>query len=228
MDNYNSIPVEKLIERFKRLYSGVVSDAIDKVGFRYQLLPHHLRPLRDDMVVIGPAFTGYGKPIHGKATQEQIDNDHRLRFDMLESIKKYNVSVWSVGGAENCAQWGGMMTRSTMQRGAIGTIIDGGIRDVNEILDQGMPIFHKFFSSGSSIGRWTIVEFQKPIIIGTVTINPGDFIFGDIDGVLCIPKDHVLDVLDQAEELFDREQKMSSDMIDGMEIRKAYDKYGVI
>lgn len=214
----------EIVDRFKKLYTGVVSDAMDKLGMRNHLLPYYLRPLKENMVVAGYAFTG-----RGAVTQNESDNDNEMRFAMLEHIKEWDVPVWDCGGSTNCAHWGGLMTRSTKQGGGVGAIIDGGVRDVGDILSKDFPVFLKFYSSGSSIGRWNIMEFQKPIKIGGVDINPGDFIYGDIDGVIVIPSAKIMDVLLKAEEIFNKENDMSADMDKaGMKIRDAYAKYGVI
>ena len=109
-----------------------------------------------------------------------------------------------------------------------GAIIDGGCRDCNDILEQGFPVFVRFFHCGSSLGRWQITAYQKPIQIGHVTIEPGDFMMADIDGVLAVPKAHIMEVLLKAEEMAAREDNMSKDMAEGLGVRGAYAKYGTI
>ena len=122
----------------------------------------------------------------------------------------------------------GMCPRSTRQAGGCGAIIDGGCRDCNDILEQGFPVFVRFFHCGSSLGRWKITGYQQPIRIGHVDIQPGDFMMADIDGVLAVPRDHILEVLEKAEEMAAREDKMSQDMAEGLGVRGAYAKYGTI
>lgn len=213
-----------IIARYKKLYTGIVSDAMDKMGMRSHLLPYYLRPLKEDMVVAGFAFTG-----HGEISRNTADNDNPVRFSMLESIRPDDVPVWDCGGSMDCAHWGGMMTRSTRQAGGIGAVIDGGVRDVNDIVAQGFPVFYKFYSAGSSIGRWNIISYQQPITIGGVEIHPGDFIYGDIDGVLVVPADKIVPVLEKAEAMAHKEDQMGADMDkNGLGVRAAFDKYGTI
>ncbi len=223
MQHNYGVPVEELVARFKKLYSGIVADAMDRKGLRNQLLPSYLRPLTDDTIVAGPAFTGQGMPV-----DDSTYNDNDIRFAMLESIKPYDIAVWATGNSGVCAHWGGLMTRSTRQAGGAGAIIDGGIRDVKDIIEQDFPVFYKFYSCGSSIGRWAIKSYQEPIDLGGVHILPGDFVFGDIDGVVTIPRDRVVEILQLAEDMFNKENLMGADMIDGMRIRDAYAKYGTI
>lgn len=223
MANMEMPPVEELVARFKKLYTGIVADAMDKLGMRDRLLPEYLRPLKPDMVIAGPAFTGCGEEV-----TDINCNDNDIRFSMLESIKPYDIPVWQTNMADGCAHWGGIMTRSTRQAGGCGAIIDGGCRDCNDILEQGFPVFVRFFHCGSSLGRWQITAYQKPIQIGHVTIEPGDFMMADIDGVLAVPKAHIMEVLLKAEEMAAREDNMSKDMAEGLGVRGAYAKYGTI
>lgn len=214
----------EVIRRMRIMYTGIVSDAMDKLGLREHLLPSELRPLRDTDMVAGFAFTGRGEPA---ASPE--DDDNQMRFAMLEAISPMDVPVWECGDERVCAHWGGMMTRSTRQAGGVGAVIWGGCRDVGDIIGQDFPLFNRFFHPGSSLGRWNIVEFQKPIHIGGIEICPGDFIFGDRDGVIVIPAEHLQAVLEKAEELFRKEQEMGRDMDEnGMNVRAAFDKYGTI
>ena len=223
MANMEMPPVEELVARFKKLYTGIVADAMDKLGMRDRLLPQYLRPLKPDMVIAGPAFTGCGEEV-----TDINCNDNDIRFSMLESIKPYDIPVWQTNMTDGCAHWGGIMTRSTRQAGGCGAIIDGGCRDCNDILEQGCPVFVGFLHCGRALGRWKITSYQQPIQIGHVTIEPGDFMMADIDGVLAVPKAHIMEVLTKAEEMAAREDNMSKDMAEGLGVRGAYAKYGTI
>lgn len=93
---------------------------------------------------------------------------------------------------------------------------------------RAFPSFSAFTPAAAPWGRWRIVSYQEPIQIGDITIHPGDFMMADIDGVIAIPKDHILEVLEKAEEMFDLENRMGQDMAGGLGVRAAFDKYGVI
>ncbi len=150
MANMEMPPVEELVARFKKLYTGIVADAMDKLGMRDRLLPQYLRPLKPDMVIAGPAFTGCGEEV-----TDINCNDNDIRFSMLESIKPYDIPVWQTNMTDGCAHWGGIMTRSTRQAGGCGAIIDGGCRDCNDILEQGFPVFVRFFHCGKILRTHT-------------------------------------------------------------------------
>jgi regulator of RNase E activity RraA len=90
----------------------------------------------------------------------------------------------------------------------------------------GYPVFARFGCAASSVGRWSIREYNVPIRIGDTLINPGDFVFGDVDGVVIVPKDVTVDVLVAAEDVFSREHGMREDLRRGLSIKEAYAKHG--
>lgn len=213
--------VDSIAERYKRLYTGAIADMLDKNGYRDQVLPFSITPFTKADRVAGPAFTGQGYPCADPA-----NNDTQTRLDMLESITPGTVSVWSCGGSTECAHWGEIMSTAARQRGCHGAVIDGGVRDVDFINAMNYPVFARFKSPASSIGRWDIREYQVTIKIGKVVIHPGDFVFGDTDGVVIIPKEITLSVLEAAEDIFRREAGMREELRNGVSVKDAFGKYG--
>jgi len=151
-----------------------------------------------------------------------------MRLAMLEEITPYCISVWATNDGFSAAHWGEIMSTAARQRGCTGAVVDGGVRDTSFILDMNFPVFCRFKCSASSIGRWSIRKFQVPILIGQTQINPGDFIMGDIDGVVVIPQEIAYDVLSEAEEVSIQERKMRTELSKGMRITEAYKKYGIL
>jgi regulator of RNase E activity RraA len=147
---------------------------------------------------------------------------------MLDSITPGTVSVWACGGSMDCAHWGEIMSTAARERGCTGAVIDGGVRDVDFVNAMNYPVFARFKCSASSIGRWDIREFQVSIRIGNTVIHPGDFVFGDVDGVVIVPKDLTLEILTTAEDLYRRESGMREDLRRGVGVKDAYAKYGSI
>jgi 4-hydroxy-4-methyl-2-oxoglutarate aldolase len=148
------------------------------------------------------------------------------RLAMLDSITPGTVSVWACGGSVDCAHWGEIMSTAARQRGCTGAVIDGGVRDVDFINAMGYPVFARFKCSATSIGRWDIREHQVPIKIGNTVIHPADFVFGDIDGVVIVPKEICVDILVAAEDLYRRESAMREELRSGMPMKDAHAKYG--
>jgi regulator of RNase E activity RraA len=217
----NPDQVATLAQRFLRLYTGAISDILDKHGYRNQVLPSHIAPFTTANRVAGTAFTIQGYPFADIAA-----DDTELRLKTLHSALPGSVTVLAAGGSTDCAHWGEIMSTAVFQRGCTGAVIDGGLRDIDFVNAMGFPVFAKFRSPASLAGRWGITAPQVPIKIGNTLIAPGDFVFGDIDGVVIIPKDITLDVLTAAEDIFDREHGMREELRSGVSVMEAFAKYG--
>jgi regulator of RNase E activity RraA len=211
----------EICQRYLRLYTGAIADILDKSGYRHQVLPHFLTPFTVATRVAGPAFTG-----QGFACDDTRHDDTQTRLAMLDSITPQTVSVWQCNGSIDCAHWGEIMSTAARERGCTGAVVDGGVRDVDFINAMNYPVFARFKCSASSIGRWDITEFQIPIRVGNTDVHPGDFVFGDTDGVVIVPRDITLDVLQAAEDVFERERGMREDLRRGVGVKDAYAKYG--
>ena len=219
--NVDAEMTDAVCQRYLKLYTGAIADVLDKAGCRRQVLPLYVTPLTNANRVAGPAFTGQGYP-----SASATNDDTQTRLDMLDSIRPGTVSVWATGGSTECAHWGEIMSTAARERGCTGAVIDGGVRDLDFINMMGYPVFAKFKCAASSIGRWDIKEYQVPIKIGDTVIHPGDFVFGDADGVVIVPKDMTLEILVAAETVFERERGMREELRRGVPIKDAYAKYG--
>ena len=211
----------EIAARYSRLYTGAISDILDKNGYRCHVLPYYITPITIVNRMAGMAFTGQGYPCADNA-----NNDTQTRLKMLDSISPGTISLWATGGSMDCAHWGEIMSTAVKQRGCSGAVVDGGVRDVDFVNAMNFPVFAKFKCSASSVGRWEIVDWQVPIKIGNTVIHPGDFVFGDTDGVVIIPKDITVDVLVAAEAIFERERGMREELRRGFSVADAFAKYG--
>jgi 4-hydroxy-4-methyl-2-oxoglutarate aldolase len=212
---------EDIRKRYLRLYTGAISDMLDKRGYRNQVLPRYITPFTTENRVAGAAFTGQGYPCASTS-----NDDTQTRLKMLDSITPGTVSVWACGGSVDCAHWGEIMSTAARERGCTGGVIDGGVRDLDFINAMPYPVFAAFKCSASSVGRWDIREYQIPIKIGNTVIHPGDFVFGDIDGVVIVPQALTLEILTGAEDVYARESGMREELRRGVSVQEAYRKYG--
>lgn len=210
-----------LASRFHQLYTGVVADVLDGLGYRNQVLPQRIMPMSENMKVAGPAFPGRGQP-----TDDTTHDDSAKRIEMLESIPAGSVSVWDCGGHQKAAHWGEIMSRAVMERGCIGAVVDGGLRDSGFVADIGFPVFYAFRSAASSVGRWDIVEWNQEITVGSTHVRPGDWVFGDVDGVVVVPAELVDDVLADAEERAAAEAEMRAELAAGALPSEVYARLG--
>ena len=187
-------------ERYKRLYTGLVYDILDEMGLPNQALATDLGPLRPDMVVAGPAFTiqGINDPVGEPELRER-------RIKLFKAMRYPCVDVRDCGFDFRVAHYGEMNAVLGRAKGAVGAVVDGGVRDSRHLLAMDFPVFRRFHSPVEAVKRWSYFRWDVPIALrgalsATVMVNPGDFVFGDIDGVVIVPKELTLDVLERAEE----------------------------
>ena len=193
------VPVAEMRERYLKLYSGAVNDILRFDYRMHAALPPEFAPLDRSMKLAGQAFTIKGAP------DITTDGEFEMRAQMLEALPEDSIVVWDCTGDRITAQWGEVMTMAAMRAGCRGALVNG-IRDTDAILRQGFPIFNIYRSNVGMLGRFRMYYYQKPIRIGEIVIEPGDWIFGDIDGAIRIPADIAYDVLLKAEKLLDREE----------------------
>ena len=160
------------------------------------------------------------------APNVMIEGEMTFRAQMLDEFKPNGVVVWDTSEDTEASLWGGVMTATAKTKGIRGAVIAGGIRDTKQILEQKFPVFYKYRTSNGSLGRCMITHYQVPVKIGKVTVRPGDIIFGDIDGVLCIPREIAYDVLLRAEGIERNEVDIFSWVRQGDTISEIIDKGG--
>ncbi len=124
--------------------------------------------------------------------------------------------------------WGSLLSTGARNKGAKGAIIDGISRDIVAIKEMGFPVFVKGIAPGDSKGRIEIIGYNQPIKCGGVWINPGDIVFGDDDGVVVIPKEIAIEVIELAEEKYIKERKFIKGLQSGASIKEMYDKHHVL
>jgi regulator of RNase E activity RraA len=194
------IPVDELLRRYEKLFTGAVSDVLREMTLVDQALPHDIVPLWPDKTVAGIAFT------IKSTTDPTIEGELTKRADMLDAIQPGAFCVWDTGGDDESAHWGEMMTAASKQRGARAAVVDGGLRDTHQVMAQDFPVFYKYRTANGSLGRCKNIAYQRPIRIGKVIIKPGDVVLGDIDGVVIVPHDLAYDVLARAEQILSNEK----------------------
>jgi 4-hydroxy-4-methyl-2-oxoglutarate aldolase len=205
------------------LYTGAVADILDELGYRKQCLPADIRPLRDGMKVAGPVFT-----VRGRSRAYDDGKDPRyFQMEMLDGIFPGCVVVIDPGDETRAAHWGELMSHTAKAKGATGVVIAGGVRDTEEILRLGFPCFRRYHSPLTAVWRFDITDFAVPVRIGGVLVSPGDFILGDIDGLLVIPAAIIDEVLERARSVREREDIVRAALDEGGSIRELFEKYRV-
>lgn len=214
-----------MAERFKGLYTGLLYDVLEGMGISNTALANNIKPLQDDMVLAGPAFT-----IRGHATHIMDEKIHEIKLELIEHIHPGCIQVIDTGRDEACAHFGEISATAAYAAGCRGAVIDGGTRDSNYLIKMGFPTFSRFQNPVEAYGRWMAFEYQIPIVvrgaIADVVVNPGDWVVGDRDGVVVIPEELVPEVLERAELDFVAEAKSRQAMADGKNPFEVYREYG--
>lgn len=216
--------------RLKKLYTAAVYDIMDEMGLPNQCMDIGIKPLDRSMRIAGPAFT-IACAADVRSTEE-YDNVEVKRFTFFRRMYQGCVVVVSSGGENKAGHWGELMSMSSKARGAAGVILDGGIRDGNILMAmEEWPVFTRYLSPIESKGRTRIRAIEEPIAVtGSLTsqirVNPGDWIFGDMDGVVVIPAKIVEDVLLKAEEMGGVEDLAREEIKNGADVTTVFEKYG--
>ncbi len=206
----------------EKLYTPVVGDILDAKGYMHQFLPQNIRPLRDDMKIAGKAMTVLMIDVFG----EQKKPFGRL-CECLDQIQPNEIYI-ATGGTKRCAYWGELLTATAKTRGGNGAIVDGWHRDTPQVLEQNWPVFSTGCYAQDSSVRTQVVDFRCQIEIGQVTIHDGDYIFGDVDGVIIIPKEIAQEVVEEALEKASKEKGLRKAVEGGMPVTEAFEKFGVL
>jgi 4-hydroxy-4-methyl-2-oxoglutarate aldolase len=206
----------------EKLYTPVVGDILDEMGYYHQFLPQNIRPLEPDMKLAGKAMTVLMIDVYGPQKKP-----FGLLTEALDQLEKNEIYI-AAGGTARCAYWGELLTATARTRGAVGAVVDGWHRDTPQVLEQNWPVFSRGCYAQDSSVRTQVVDFRCQIEIGQVTIKDGDLIFGDIDGVLVIPKEVAGEVLEKALEKASGEKVVRKAIEGGMSATEAFRTYGIL
>ena len=215
---------QKIIDGYRAIFSTAsIADACDQIVGKTMFLPFEVKNRINDKKIVGPAVT-----ILEDVTDEKLPPQHAL--DAIDESEAGSVIV--IGGAaalETVAVWGGLMTAGAVANKHEGAVLMGGVRDLTEIRrDYDFPVFAKTVTPGTTLGRFKTLASNQPLQIGDVTVNPGDLIVGDVDGVVCVPQEHVEAVLELSVSIDNRELEQAKLIIASGSLREGLAKYGRI
>lgn len=212
------------------LFTSVVGDVMDKAGFYHQILPPYLRPLREDMVLIGRAMTVleadcFAERMGGPGLLS--NKPFGLMFEALDDLKSGEVYV-AAGASHRYALWGELMSTRALKLGAAGALVDGYSRDTAGVLSLNFPTFSKGPYCQDQGARGKVIDWRVPVEIGGVLVEPGCIVFGDRDGVLVIPKAHEEAIVSAALEKARGEKLVAKAIREGMSAVDAYARFGIM
>ena len=206
----------------EKLYTPVIGDILDQNGFVHQFLPPDIRPLSGNMKIAGKAMTVLMIDVYGE--QNKPFGYLTEALDQLEN----NEIFLATGGTNRCAYLGELLTATAKKRGAAGAVLNGWHRDTPQVLDQNWPVFSCGCYAQDSSVRTQVVQYRCQIEIGQVTVQDGDIVFGDIDGVVIIPKEIAEEVITKALEKAAGEKQVRKAIENGMSATEAFSTFGIL
>ena len=193
------------------------------MGYRNQALSNAIMGLNDATVIFGPAFTSIGTEVYSMP-----EDPLTAQCKVVDQLGEDEIYVLVTRGNYNCAVFGELFATAVKGRKGAGVLLDGYARDMKALKEMNFPVFFRGKDPKTSKGRCEINECQIPVTLDGVTINPGDYIFGDIDGVVIIPKDVIDEVIDRALESIEKENEVRSRLTNGSSLQQAYAEIGAI
>ena len=215
----------------EQLFPAVVGDILDSMGLLKQFLSPGIRPLRPDMVVIGramPVLEANCFAASEPAGQLPLSRQpFGLLFQALDELRPHEVYV-ATGCAPQFALWGGLMTTRAQHLAAAGAVLDGYSRDTPEVLASGLPVFSLGGYAQDQGPRGKVIDYRVAVEINGVRIAPGDIVFGDLDGVLVIPRHAEEEAIRRALDKASTENQVRIAIENGMSTVEAFKTFGVM
>ncbi len=213
------------------LFTAVIGDVMDKMGYLNQFLSPEIKPLRADMLIAGRAMTVLEADVYneisGSANNPLLDKPFGLMLEALDDLKKDEVYLCT-GSSPTYALWGELMSTRAMKLGSGGAVVNGYSRDTKGILKLNFPTFSYGSYAQDQGPRGKVIDFRVEIEMNSVRIKPGDIVFGDIDGVCIVPKEIEYEVIEGALDKALGEKTVQKAIENGMGAKEAFDKYGIM
>ena len=219
--------LDTLCERYRRLYLSAVCDALFHLGMEEKVLPSSLRPLDPESRIVGEAFTVEGHDIARVGWDEGIER-MRPYLEVFERLTPDSVLVSTTPAPATAGHFGELTANAARAHGCVGCILDGNLRDIEGLRAIGFPVFYRDLSPLNGIGRWELTASQQPVAIGGVTVNPGDIVFAEFDGVLVVPRADAVAVLERAEDIVGGEGRVRDEVQGGTSPWSSFQKHGYI
>jgi 4-hydroxy-4-methyl-2-oxoglutarate aldolase len=205
------------------LFSAVLADVLDALGHRNSALPPDIRPLKADWKMFGRAVTLSAIPV-----QAEPENPYAVELACIDSLGPGDVLVATTNCDRSSALWGELLSTSARAHGAVGAVIDGLTRDAAKIVTMDFPVFAAGFCPLDSKGRLDGVSFGEPVQVGDCAVRPGDWVFGDVDGVVVVPAELADQAFPRALEKVRGENKVRAELAKGRSAREVFEEYGIL
>jgi regulator of RNase E activity RraA len=205
------------------LTSAVLADVLDSLGHRTSALPPTIRPLRAEYRVFGRAATLRADPVTAEP-----EHPYAIEMECIDALQPGEVLVVATDGDSSCALWGELLSTAARARGAVGVVLDSLTRDAARILAMNYPVFAAGFSPLDSKGRLEGVSHGQPVRLGDCVVRPGDWVCGDVDGVVVVPTELADQAFARALEKVTGENRVREELARGRSLREVFAEYGIL
>jgi regulator of RNase E activity RraA len=212
-----------ILERLAQLYPAVVSDCLDRMGYREQVMKPHIRPLYPEARMAGFAMTVHCIEVDRLPANE--DDYYRGELQAVDLLQPGDVMIVSTS---NGSYWGELLATASRYRGAVGIVADAYARDTVRLIEMQFPTFVAGILATDSLGRIDIDHVGVPVECGGVTVKPDDLVLADYDGVVVVPSAVAEEAISRAEEKVSGENLVREKLAEGMPVWEAFRTYGVI
>ncbi len=217
---------DPLIAGFQQSTVASVSDAVDQIVGRRGFMSHDMRPF------VGKAFVGRAVTALVKPAARPEDSTPTTAIkhpiEMIDEAQPGEVGVIVLEDGLDVAAMGGLMATAAKARGMAGMVLDGGIRDIEEVTRIGLPVFARSVSPANAVSRDLSVSKNEPVDCAGVPVKPGDIIVAGVDGVVVVPQEQAQAVLQRAREIDEREGKMVPYIEREKSLQKAVEEFNRI
>ncbi len=214
------------LTQMQALSSSILSDIMDSLGLKRRAMKPFVRPIDDGKLMVGRARTGLYMPTYSLRDGE---NPYEVEIALVDDLKAQEVIVLACNGpTDRLAPWGELLSTAAQARHAAGCVTDGMVRDVRQIREMGFPVFHGGIGPLDTKGRGRMVERDVPVQCAGVSIAPGDIVFGDIDGVVVVPRSHEGAVMDKALAKVQGENQTRDALRQGESLAVVFKRFGIL
>ncbi len=210
-----------VVERLAKTYTGVVHDVMRAMGLRDFTLPPTIRPL-----AAGQTLAGVVSTVSGRVDSSADAHATLLGWTGLLSKARPGTVLICQPNDSVVAHMGELSAETLKRKGVLGYVADGGCRDVEFILQQGFPVWCRYFTPRDIVGHWLPDSFDQPIKIGPATITSGDLVLGDRDGMVILPQQRAAEIVTAAEQAIGTENQVRTAILAGVDPQEAYLRYG--
>ena len=217
---------EVILEMRETFFCAMISDVLDGLGYTKQALAPCMRPLDDALVMVGRARTMLYADVYARPGPDE--NHYALEIGLVDDLKPGDIVVAACGKTGRIAPWGGLLSTAATVRGAAGAVMDGFVRDINQIRGLEFPVYSGGIAPLDSMGRGKVIEVDVPVECAGVLVHAGDIVFGDADGCIVIPQSLEKAVLEAGREKLAAENKSLDALKAGRRLTDVYEEFGVL